>query len=81
MKQLTPIQTAFISAGCGPMKSRHVFKILNDEGFNPIRQRGSHIFFEHNDGRTVTVPNHHTIKTGTLRSIAEQSGIDFDEYC
>ena len=81
MKIISLQETKMISGGLCAMKSRNVFKILNDEGFSPIRQRGSHIFFQHDDGRTVTVPNHDVIKVGTLRSIAEQSGVDFGDYC
>ena len=27
-------------------------------GFEAVRQKGSHVFFPHRDGRTTTVPNH-----------------------
>jgi predicted RNA binding protein YcfA (HicA-like mRNA interferase family) len=27
-------------------------------GFAVVRQRGSHVFYRHPDGRTTTVPNH-----------------------
>ncbi len=33
-------------------------KILRRLGFEQIRQKGSHIFYRHPDGRTTTVPNH-----------------------
>jgi len=33
-------------------------KILKKLGFHPVRQKGSHIFYRHQDGRTTTVPNH-----------------------
>jgi predicted RNA binding protein YcfA (HicA-like mRNA interferase family) len=32
--------------------------LLAKLGFVAIRQRGSHIFYRHADGRTTTVPNH-----------------------
>ncbi len=35
-----------------------MMKFLNDMGFRKSRQRGSHIFFRHPDGRTATVPFH-----------------------
>ncbi|MBS3079886.1 type II toxin-antitoxin system HicA family toxin [Candidatus Pacearchaeota archaeon] len=35
-----------------------LIKILEKIGFEVIRQRGSHIFMKHLDGRTTTVPNH-----------------------
>ena len=33
-------------------------KILIRLGFEPVRQKGSHVFYRHPDGRTTTVPNH-----------------------
>jgi len=33
-------------------------KVLVRLGFQAVRQRGSHVFFRHSDGRTTTVPNH-----------------------
>ena len=40
-------------------------KILKKLGFNFIRQRGSHMFFKHSDGRTTIIPNHAKEKIGT----------------
>lgn len=33
-------------------------KILTNLGFEKVRQKGSHVFYRHQDGRTTTVPNH-----------------------
>lgn len=33
-------------------------KILFQLGFAFIRQKGSHVFYRHPDGRTTTLPNH-----------------------
>ena len=33
-------------------------RMLKHLGFVPVRQRGSHVFYRHADGRTTTVPNH-----------------------
>mgnify|MGYP003621432775 CR=1 FL=1 len=27
-------------------------------GFGKVRQKGSHVFYRHNDGRTTTIPHH-----------------------
>jgi len=35
-----------------------LIKILQKIGFNKIRQKGSHVFLRHPDGRTTVVPNH-----------------------
>ena len=40
------------------MKAIDIAKVLKKLGFTCTRQRGSHMFFEHTDGRTTTVPNH-----------------------
>ena len=39
-------------------------KILKKLGFEFIRQRGSHMFFRHSDGRTTVVPYHSGDKIG-----------------
>ncbi len=33
-------------------------KVLLRMGFEPVRQKGSHIFYRHPDGRTTTLANH-----------------------
>ncbi|MBA3975439.1 MAG: hypothetical protein C0504_14635 [Candidatus Solibacter sp.] len=53
-------------------------RILEQHGFKPIRQRGSHRVMQlRREGATVTVPVplHPELKTGTLSSIIRQSGL------
>ena len=54
-----------------PIKAKPLIKILLKLGFIQIRQKGSHAFFAHKDGRTTVVPVHPTkqIGRGLLRSI------------
>ena len=33
-------------------------KLLKNLGFEAVRQKGSHVFYRHTDGRTTTVPKH-----------------------
>jgi len=40
------------------LTANEFIKILSKIGFKTIRQKGSHIFLKHNDGRTTVVPNH-----------------------
>jgi len=40
------------------LNPKEIFKILNKLCFKFIRQEGSHMFFEHPDGRTTIIPNH-----------------------
>lgn len=37
---------------------RTMERLLLRLGFQAVRQRGSHVFYRHSDGRTTTVPNH-----------------------
>ena len=38
--------------------ARLLIQFLQYSGFQQVRQKGSHIFFRHSDGRTGTVPMH-----------------------
>lgn len=60
------------------LSGRDVCKILSDHGFEPVRQRGSHIVMQKQLGDstiTVPVPDHKELRDGTLRSIIRQSGL------
>ena len=48
-------------------------KILKKIGFELIRQQGSHMFFQHKDGRTTLIPNHpgEEIDRGLLNKIVK----------
>jgi predicted RNA binding protein YcfA (HicA-like mRNA interferase family) len=59
------------------LKPREVVKLLTDQGFVEVRQRGSHKQFRHNDGRVTTVPFHkgRDISPVLLRRIARDIGM------
>ena len=40
------------------LKFKKVEKVLLKLGFKPIRQKWSHVFYRHPDGRTTTLPKH-----------------------
>ncbi len=40
------------------IKAKLMIKFLENLGFEQVRQKGSHKFFRHPDGRTATVPDH-----------------------
>jgi len=51
-----------------PVVSGHdLVKAFKKIGFIFISQRGTHIKMKHPDGRIVIIPNHRTIKKGTLK--------------
>ena len=37
---------------------RQIERVLLHLGFQAVRQKGSHVFYRHPDGRTTTLPNH-----------------------
>lgn len=58
-------------------------KILKKLGFKFIRQRGSHMFFRHPDGKTTVVPHHSKEKIGPgllLKIIKEDVKITRKEF-
>lgn len=40
------------------IRARVIIEFLKYLGFEQVRQKGSHKFFRHSDGRTATVPDH-----------------------
>lgn len=40
------------------ISARVIIEFLKYLGFEQVRQKGSHKFFRHSDGRTATVPDH-----------------------
>lgn len=57
---------------------RDVCRILEQHGFQVVRQRGSHMVLQRRTDLgtvTVPVPDHPELKIGTLQSIIRQSGI------
>lgn len=60
------------------LSGKEVCEIMSQQGFQPVRQKGSHIIMQKKDGRstiTVPVPDHDELRTGTLLGIIRQSGL------
>ena len=67
----------------GVFSGTEVCGILETAGFRPVRQRGSHIIMQKitPDGSvTVPVPNHRTVRAGTLLAIIRQSGVAKEHF-
>lgn len=65
-----------------PIKARKLIKYLSKKGFYEVRQKKSHIFFSHQDGRTTVVPFHSTseIGPGLLRQILSDIKISVEQF-
>ncbi len=61
------------------ISGREAIKVFQALGFQPVRQRGSHVVLK-NGAFGCVVPLHKSLATGTLRSAIRQSGITPDEF-
>lgn len=60
------------------LSAKQICKILSQNGFIKVRQKGSHIIMQKQTEETtitVPVPNYKEIAVGTLQSIIRQSGL------
>ncbi len=57
-------------------------KILFLLGFKKIRQKGSHVFYRHPDGRTTTIPHHKNriLSRPLIRIILKEIETTVDDY-
>jgi predicted RNA binding protein YcfA (HicA-like mRNA interferase family) len=65
-----------------PVQARQVIRFLEPLGFVQVQQKGSHKFFRHQDGRTVTVPEHkgEDLGRGILAKILRDAGVKPGEF-
>ena len=67
----------------GVFSGEEVCRLLEAEGFVRVRQRGSHIVLQRvspEGAITVPVPNHRTVRLGTLQAIIRQSGVPREKF-
>ena len=61
--------------------SSQMVKLLECIGFILIRQKGSHCFYRHADGRTTVVPMHaNDLDRSLIRKILYDIDLSIDEY-
>ncbi len=60
---------------------RKVTRALEAAGFTRVRVKGSHAVYRRTaDGKVAVVPEHGTVKRGTLASILRQAGLTPAEF-
>ena len=59
-----------------------VVRALERDGFTVVRQKGSHAFLRHADGRTTVVPLHagETIGPGLLSKVLRDAALDQESF-
>jgi len=57
-------------------------RVLAALGFEAVRQKGSHVFYRHPDGRTTTVPHHkgRDLARPLLREILREIEISPEQF-
>jgi len=57
-------------------------RLLRHLGFAAVRQKGSHVFYRHADGRTTTLPHHgnRDLARPLMREILWEISISPDEF-
>lgn len=65
-----------------PAVTGEVINVLEKLGFQVMRQKGSHVRMQHEDGRVVTIPVHSgkNIGRGLLRKILRDVEITREEF-
>lgn len=64
------------------LSAREIIRILRKMGFEEIRQKGSHKYFRHPDGRSTVVPVHpgRDVGRGLLKRIMNEVQVDREEF-
>lgn len=63
------------------LKPRDVIKNFKKLGWEVARQRGSHIILtKEGNIATLSIPNHHEVARGTLRSLLAKACITVEEF-
>jgi predicted RNA binding protein YcfA (HicA-like mRNA interferase family) len=69
-----------VSPALSDLPVRDVTRALRAAGFERVRVKGSHAVYRDAEGRVVVVPEHGTVKRGTLASILRQAGLTTAEF-
>lgn len=64
------------------VNAKKMEKLLLELGFEKVRQKGSHVFYRHADGRTTTIPHHKSrmLARPLIREILREIEITVDDY-
>ena len=63
------------------LSGRDVVKAFGRDGWENVRQRGSHVVMvKEGSMATLSVPDHKEVAKGTLRSLIRASGLTVDEF-
>ena len=57
--------------------------LLRRLGFKAVRQKGSHVFYRHEDGRSTTVPHHsgRDLSRPLIAEVLREIKLSAEEFC
>ncbi len=64
------------------LTGEEIIKALGRAGFQILRQRGSHVYLKHPDGRTTVAPIHkgESVGRGLMRKIMRDTDLSREEF-
>ena len=62
------------------VSGKELLKVFRKLGFQAVRQRGSHVFLRHPDGRRLTIPVYDVVPVNLLNWILAEAKITRDEF-
>ena len=64
------------------LNGEQIVEALGRAGFQVLRQKGSHIYLRHRDGRATVVPMHkgESVGRGLLRKIIRDADVSREEF-
>ena len=65
-----------------PIKGKELIKLLNKQGFETIRQKGSHVRLVHPNGLKTSIPIHASeqLGKGLLRKILRDTNLSVEKF-
>ncbi|MBU1670116.1 MAG: type II toxin-antitoxin system HicA family toxin [Actinobacteria bacterium] len=64
------------------VSSKTMDRLLRKLGFASVRQKGSHVFYRHPDGRTTTLPSHpgRDLARPLLREVLREIELSVEQF-
>jgi predicted RNA binding protein YcfA (HicA-like mRNA interferase family) len=62
------------------ISGKDLLKVFQRLGFELVRQRGSHAFLRHRDGRRLTIPVYDVVPVNLLKWILAEAKITREEF-
>jgi predicted RNA binding protein YcfA (HicA-like mRNA interferase family) len=59
---------------------RKVLKALRAHGFSVVHEGGKHTIVQGEDGTEIAIPRHRELRRGTVRGIAEDANVDWEQF-